>query len=194
MLRIDVLGYTYDDDAPSFIDCGGYWFHRISSRLLEKASLAAWMSANSKTFGAKEKGDLTAGYALLHHGIQAVAAAQGQPAQPQTVAPSAVQVTQPSGLPITGNAQGTISTTVDLSFGGSALSSAATATIVYNIGTADVQETVQLAQGVTAHEAAVEIAAAMDQTHDLTALAQGSGVRVTPGDGITLSKLTVSIA
>lgn len=71
-IAIDVFGYQYDDTVcPAFTDCGQYWFHNKTKRLITKDSFDKWMAAQSptKAMTAKEFGVPSAEHQKTHHGV-----------------------------------------------------------------------------------------------------------------------------
>lgn len=86
-ISIDVFGYQYDDAVcPAFTDCGQYWFHNKTKRLITKDSLDKWMAAQTpaKAMAAKEHGAPSAEHQRIHHGVPVVTV----PATAQSVAQS----------------------------------------------------------------------------------------------------------
>ena len=108
-------------------------------------------------------------------------------------APTQAPVT---GLPITGDAGGTKTVTVDLQFHGQDIPAGGkTATITYDIGAGDQTATAALADGDTPVAAAGKIVTAISGVTGLAAVkGQGTTITVTPDDGVTLSKISVVVA
>ena len=111
-----------------------------------------------------------------------------------TVATGGIQLTQATGLPITGDAGGTKKVTISLGFGGKTLAANAQATIVYAAGAGDVTIHAALTAGMTGNEAAQAIATEIAKVATLGAVAKGSDIDVTPTSGTALSKLTLTLA
>ena len=117
----------------------------------------------------------------------------GTPFTPPWTAPTQTPVT---GLPITGDASGTQTVTVDLDFHGHDIPAGGkTATITYNIGSGSATTTTALDDGDTPIQATSKIAAAIDAVAGLGATrATGTTIRVTPDDTIDLSAISVVVA
>ena len=76
----DIFGYRYEDSEPAFVDAGStFWFHRPTSRLLTKVSVAAYMASftPAMTMAAKEAGTPSAAFLAEHTGIPIPAAPGG---------------------------------------------------------------------------------------------------------------------
>ena len=211
MLKLDVLNHRYDDAIPSFIDCGPmFWFHRPSGRLSTKDSLTKWLASftPAKTLAQGESGDVPSAYEDVYLGFPVPAAAAaptststggtatgGGPTQTPPPAYQAPTVTQPAGLPITGDASGTQTTLIDLDFHSQDIPTGGkTATVTYNVGATDQNLPVPLTAGQTPSQAAAAITTAIDGVAELGATKTGTQITVTPTDGTTLSKLTLAIA
>ena len=208
MLKLDVFNARYDDAIPAFIDCGPmFWFHRPSGRLITKDSLTKWLASftPAKTLAPGESGDVPSAYEHLYVGFPVPAAAAaptstggatgGGPTQTPPPAYQAPSVTQPTGLPITGDASGTQTTLIDLDFHSQDIPTGGkTATVTYNVGATDQNLPVPLTAGQTPTQAGGAITAAIDGVAELGATKTGTQITVTPTDGTTLSKLTLAIA
>jgi len=202
-LQIGFRGQTYDDDVPLYLDLPSITpamvFNRLKRKITTKASLQAAMTAENYHAGAKEIGAMPAAWDATHDGIWDWV--DKAPVQPpagggagNTVAASAVTITQAAGLPITGDSSGTKTVTIALGFGGKTLAANAQATITYDVGAGDVTATAALTAGMAGHAAAQAIAAEITKVAELGAAATGSDITVTPTDTTVLSKLTVAIA
>ena len=201
-LQIGFRGQGYDDDVPLYLDMPGITpamvFDRLKHQITTKASLQAAMTAEGYTPGAKEIGAIPPAWDATHDGIWDwvgnAPVGGGAGGAGNTVAASAVTITQATGLPITGDPGGTKTATISLGFGGKTLAANAQATITYNVGAGDVTATAALTAGMAGHAAAQAIAAEITKVAELGAAATGSDITVTPTDTTVLSKLTVAIA
>ena len=112
---------------------------------------------------------------------------------PPWTAPTQTPVT---GLPITGDASGTQTVTVDLEFHGHDIPAGGkTATITYNIGSGSATTTAALVDGDTPIQATIAIANAIDAVAGLSAVrGAGTAIRVTPDDTVDLSAISVAVA
>ena len=191
----DIFGYRYENSEPSFVDAGStFWFHRPTSRLLTKVSVAAYMASftPAMTMAAKEAGDLSAAFLAEHTGIPVSAAPGGGGAQPPAY--QAPTIT-PATVPITGDSGGTQTTDLDVDFHSTNIPvGGKTATITYNVGTVDVPLTVNLTAGMTPSQAMSAIDAAINAVAELSTSKSGTTITVTPADTVVLSKLDLAIA
>jgi hypothetical protein len=153
---------------------------RMDAQLAGLEVTGAFFSGTPTTIVDRRKGDLAA------QG-KAVTAGGQQPPAAQTTT-----ITPVAGLPVTGDAGGTQTASLDLDFHGSV--KAGTFTVVYNIGAADAQVTAAVLATDTPSQAAGKVAAAIDGVTGLGATKTGSTITVTPTDGTVLSKLTASFA
>jgi len=106
MIQQDVLGYRYDDAVPAFINAGpDFYWHRPTSKLYDKAAFDAWLTAQSKAFGANENGNAPASYVANVLGLPiTVAAGTGTGGTSTTGATPGSPGTFTGGTPATLNA------------------------------------------------------------------------------------------
>ena len=186
-IAIDVLGFRYDDANPAFTDTGnGFYLHWAEAKMYEKKSFDAWMTANGKSFGAKELGKPSAAF-LKDHRWGGIAAAASSPPKPPVLAPITVSVTKAPST--TADDVGTVTVA-----GGPADKAYTVTLTVHGQGSAgdDVQN-VPIPKGTTAAAAAGLIAAASSDPN-VTVTAAGTVITFTPKSGTHMTKLTVSIA
>jgi hypothetical protein len=105
-----------------------------------------------------------------------------------------IGITPAAGLPVTGDATGTQTTTIDIDAHQSIAMGAYTATITYDIGAGDVVTTANITKGMAGAQMANAIATAIDGVAELGAHNVGTITTVTPTDSTVLSKLTLTIA
>lgn len=198
MLEITFGGAEMDLSVPRFVELGfGRVIDRLDMQMLDEASLQAQMAAENYTAKANEIG-ADANWLSTHTGPwtswAAGAGAGGTPVQPPAwQAPTLTPVT---GLPATGDAAGSVTVTMDISFHGQDIPTGGkTATITYDIGAGDQTVTAALAAGDTPNQATAKIVAAIDGVTGLGAVkATGTTITVTPDDQIVLSKLELAVA
>ena len=67
-IKLDVLGYRYDDEEPAFQEVEGGFYYRLRhpKKLHEKVSFDAWMAAEGLSFGTNELGYASIQYVLDH--------------------------------------------------------------------------------------------------------------------------------
>ena len=66
-IRIDVLGYTYDDAEPAFTHMdSGLYHHRITQRTYSVEAFDAWLVSVGKVFGPKELANQSDEYKATH--------------------------------------------------------------------------------------------------------------------------------
>ena len=66
-IKIDVLGFRYDDAQPAFQEVeGGFYWHIRHKKLLEKVSFDAWMTAEGLSFAVGEVSYVTIKYLKDH--------------------------------------------------------------------------------------------------------------------------------
>ena len=185
-VALDVLNFKYDDVEPAFTDTGnGFYLHWAEAKMYEKKSFDAWMTANGKSFGAKELGKPSAAF-LKDHRWGGIAAAASSP-KPPVLAPITVSVTKAPST--TADDVGTVTVA-----GGPADKAYTVTLTVHGQGSAgdDVQN-VSIPKSTTAAAAAGLIAAASSDPN-VTAAAAGAVITFTPKAGTHITKLTVSIA
>lgn len=184
-IKLDVLNFVYDDAEPAFTEmASGYYLHRVTQKLYSKPAFDAWLTAEGKSFGAKEVGAQSASYMATHFSL----ASRGTPASPPVAGhPITVSVTKAP----TATADDTGTVTVA---GGPADKAYTVTFTVKDAGSAgdDVQN-VAIAKGDTAAVAAGKIAAASSDPNAVVTAA-GAVITVKPKSGSTIAKLTVSIA
>jgi hypothetical protein len=190
--KIGFRGQCYDDTYPLYaIVHPDYVINTKTMQTLTKVSVDAAMAAENYTPKAGEVA-ASAAWEALHHGwwnndATNTPAGGGQPPAAQT--PTIVPVT---GLPITGDPNGTQKVDLDLNFHGSV--KAGTFTITYNVGAGDATVTATVLATDTPTQAAGKVAAAIDSVTELGASKSGSTVTVTPTNGTSLTKLEASFA
>lgn len=180
-LAIDIFGYRYEDSEPSFVDADAVnWWHRPTKRVLTKASVTAWMTANSKSMASGESGDLSVDWLLNN---------SGRP------------VAYPTPLVAVIAGTGTLTATVTFSGGESPAAGTILAAVTVNDG-ADkviVLSNPTITKGMTADEAATAYAAELDGAQDagasvtLAASAVGSVVTITESGGATIVSVAATI-
>jgi hypothetical protein len=183
-MRIDVLGFEYDDVEPAFIQRDGYYLHLKTHRIYGKPSFVKWLAAEGLSFGAKELGTLSSAYQSTHlwGGLFV-----GKTTAATTLAPITASVTK---APIV-----KANDTGEITVAGGPADKTYTATVTIRdaaSGGDDVQN-VGIAKGDTSGTVAAKIAAAVSDPN-VKASATGSVVEVKPKAGSHFTKLTVSIA
>lgn len=185
-VKLDVLGYRYDDVEPAFTDTGqGFYLHWRSHKMYDKKSFDAWMVSKSLSFGAKEVGKPSALF-LANHSWGGLAA--GAPSPPVvTLAPITATVTKvPSNA-----ADDTGAVTVA---GGPADKAYTVTLTIHGQGSpGDDVQNVPVAKGATAEQVAAALAVASSDPN-VTAAASGKVVTFTPSAGTHMTKLTVSVS
>ena len=193
MLKLGFRNQRFDDAVPLYVDISnGMVFNRNSGKQVTVASLNAAMAAENYTPKPGEVGKAPQAWLDANLGWwNGMATAPQQP--PAYQAPT---VTQPTGLPITGDTGGTQTTLIDINFHGNDIPTGGKmATVTYNVGATDQNLPIPLTAGSTPIQATTTIATAIDTVAELGAVrGTGTTIRVTPTDGTTLSKLTVAIA
>ena len=68
MIKLDVLGFKYDDSEPAFTLLGGgaFYYHIAADKVLEKNSFDAKLTAEGKAFAAGELGYPSAAWQATH--------------------------------------------------------------------------------------------------------------------------------
>jgi hypothetical protein len=164
--------------------------NRLTYQVLDETSLKAEMTAENYTPPAGEIGKAAAWLAAN------TGPWSGWPAPP--VVPPVYQppdITQPAGLPITGDAGGTKTAVIDFDFHSQNIPTGGlTATITYDIGGGDQTLNAQLAAGTTPSQAAEIVRQGIASVAGLGATKTGTQITVTPDDTVALSKLTVTLA
>jgi len=187
-LKIDVLGFEYEDSVPAFTELtSGYYYHRISKKMYGKPSFDAWLTAEGKAFGTGELGDQPASYKADHFSIvtRGTPVTAGPPPGPAP-APLTVSVTK---VPTT-----TANDTGSVTIAGGPADKAYTITLTLegqNSGGADVQN-VAIAKGDTAAVAAGKVVAA-ESDPDVSSSNIGGVIIFTPKTGDNIKTLSVSI-
>jgi hypothetical protein len=183
-IKQDVLGFDYDDTEPAFTEmASGYYHHRVDKRLYDKPSFDAWLTAKGKSFAAGEVGPQSTAYKATHLSI----ASRGTAAVPAVPAAITASVTKAPTL--------TADDTGQITVAGGPADKAYTVTVIIKetkSGGDDIQN-VAVGIGDTAAKVAGDIAAAISDPN-VTSVAVGAVVTVTPSAGSTIAKLTVAVA
>ena len=190
-VQLDVFGYKYDDAEPAFtmLKGGDFYYHIITGKRYEKTSFDAMLTAQGKSFGAKELGVPSAAWQAGHNTIitRSGAAAGGGGGGGSTSAPITASVTKtPSAA---------ADDTGEITVAGGPADKAYMITITVKdaaSGGDDVQN-IPVAKGATAVKAATDIAAGISDPN-VTVTRVGAVVTIAPKSGSTIAKLTVSVA
>ena len=182
-IRIGFRGYAYDDAAyPLFVDLqNGFVINRMTMSVMTKASLDAAMAAASYTAESYEYFPSLA-WEAAHTGDW-------------NKEKETVTITQPTGLPKTGDSTGTQFASIGCDFGGP-ITEICAATVTYKIGSGATKTLkVNLTIGNSSTQANTAIAAALDTAESgLTCTATATTIKVTPADTVVLTSLILAVA
>ena len=191
--KVGFRGQSYDDKYPLYAEATPELVVNTKSlQTLTKASVQAAMTLEGYSMPAAEMGP-SAQFEADYRGwwnndavTTGTGTGTGTPAQAPTIAPV-------TGLPITGDAGGTLTVDLDFDFHGAV--KAGTVTVTYAIaGGADQTATATLLGTETPTQAAGKIKDAIHAVAELTASKSGSTITVTPTDTTVLTKLEASFA
>ena len=196
-LQIGFRGQLFNTPTPLYAKVGAGMV--VNTRTYKTASLASLQAAMTAEGYSAKPGEIelstTSGWENSHTGwwINDGITPVAQPAGGGTITARQIQITKPTGFPITGDAGGTKTVTIGLGFGGKTLAADAAAGLSYTDASGNHRVNAALTAGMTGDAAAQAIATEIDKEANLGAVASGPDIVVTPTDGTVLSGISIVI-